>query len=180
MCGLPHSTLVTAPVSVTGLLTSNSAAKEWWEKAGRATATASPTAIITRVACMWCLTFQGRPSLPAPSCTPKPAPTQQECYPHRLLMPLSITWFGHATFLLTSPGGRRILFDPWIAGNPSAPESAKNITEVDVVLLSHGHGDHTGDAVSIARATGAPTVAPFELAEWLTKKGLQKVTGMNP
>jgi L-ascorbate metabolism protein UlaG (beta-lactamase superfamily) len=93
---------------------------------------------------------------------------------------LSITWLGHATFLLTSPGGKRILFDPWVTGNPASPESAKKIGDLDLLLLTHGHSDHTADAVAIGRASGAQIVAPFELAEWLRTKGLQKLTGMNP
>ena len=95
-------------------------------------------------------------------------------------MDLSITWFGHATFLLVSPGGRRIVFDPWITGNPKSPESAKQIGALDLILITHGHNDHTGDAVALGRSSGARTVAPFELAEWLGGKGLQNVTGMNP
>jgi L-ascorbate metabolism protein UlaG (beta-lactamase superfamily) len=95
-------------------------------------------------------------------------------------MPLSITWLGHATFLLKSPGGKRILFDPWVTGNPSSPESAKKLGDVDLILVTHGHGDHTGDVVSIGRSTGAEVVAPYELSVWLQQKGLKKVTGMNP
>lgn len=95
-------------------------------------------------------------------------------------MSLSITWLGHATFLLESPGKKRILFDPWVTGNPTAPESAKSIGALDLMLLTHGHQDHTGDAVPIGRSSGAQVVAPFELAEWLQTKGLQKVIGMNP
>lgn len=93
---------------------------------------------------------------------------------------LSITWLGHATFLLKSPGGKRIMFDPWVTGNPSTPESAKTFDNLDLILITHGHGDHTGDAVSIGRSSGAQVVAPYELATWLERKGLQKVTGMNP
>ena len=52
---------------------------------------------------------------------------------------LSITWLGHATFLLTSPGGKRILFDPWVTGNPSSPESAKKLGALDLMLITHGH-----------------------------------------
>jgi L-ascorbate metabolism protein UlaG (beta-lactamase superfamily) len=95
-------------------------------------------------------------------------------------MALSITWLGHATFLLKSPGGKRILFDPWVTGNPSSPESAKKLGELDLILVTHGHGDHTGDVVSIGRSSGAEIVAPYELSVWLQQKGLQKVTGMNP
>ena len=93
---------------------------------------------------------------------------------------LSFTWYGHATFLMRTPGGKRLLFDPWITGNPVAPESAKNIGAVDLMLVTHGHGDHTGDAVSVGRSSGAQVVAPYELSLWLQKKGLQKVVGMNP
>lgn len=90
---------------------------------------------------------------------------------------LSITWFGHATFVLVSPGGRRIVFDPWLEGNPKAPKGAK-IDKADVICVSHGHSDHTTDVVPIARATGAPVVAVFELANYFQSKGLKNVVGM--
>jgi L-ascorbate metabolism protein UlaG (beta-lactamase superfamily) len=95
-------------------------------------------------------------------------------------MTLSMTWLGHATFLLRSPRGKKILIDPWVTGNPSSPESAKNLGALDFMLLTHGHGDHTRDAVSIGRSSGARIIAPYELSVWLESKGLQKVTGMNP
>ena len=90
---------------------------------------------------------------------------------------LSITWFGHATFLLASPGGKRIVFDPWLTGNPKTPPGAK-IDKADVICVTHGHSDHTADAVGIARATGAPIVAVFELANYFQGKGLKDVIGM--
>jgi L-ascorbate metabolism protein UlaG (beta-lactamase superfamily) len=90
---------------------------------------------------------------------------------------LSITWLGHATFVLTSPGGRRIVTDPWLTGNPAAPPGAR-IDAADMILLSHGHSDHTGDADAVARATGAPVVAVYELALWIESKGIQNVRGM--
>jgi L-ascorbate metabolism protein UlaG (beta-lactamase superfamily) len=90
---------------------------------------------------------------------------------------LSITWFGHATFLLTTPGGKRIVFDPWLTGNPKAPAGAK-IDKADVICLTHGHSDHSADVVAVARATGAPLVAVFELANWFQGKGLKDVIGM--
>jgi L-ascorbate metabolism protein UlaG (beta-lactamase superfamily) len=93
---------------------------------------------------------------------------------------LSFTWLGHATFAMTSPGGKRLLFDPWITTNPSTPESAKQVGAIDLMLLTHGHDDHTGDAVRVARETRAHVVAPYELSLWLQQKGLQNVTGMNP
>jgi L-ascorbate metabolism protein UlaG (beta-lactamase superfamily) len=94
---------------------------------------------------------------------------------------LSFTWLGHSTFVLVSPSGKRFLIDPWIGGNPSAPaDAAKHVQKVDVILVTHGHGDHSSDVVSIGRSTGAHVVAPYELALWFEQKGLQRVTGMAP
>jgi L-ascorbate metabolism protein UlaG (beta-lactamase superfamily) len=95
-------------------------------------------------------------------------------------MSLSITWLGHATFLLQTPGGKKIVLDPWVTGNPTSPPEAKKLGALDLVLITHGHGDHTGDAVSIGRSSGAQIVAPYEVSVWLGKKGLQHVIGMNP
>jgi len=92
----------------------------------------------------------------------------------------SFTWLGHATFLFRSPGGKRLVLDPWIVGNPSSPESAKKLGALDLILVTHGHSDHMGDAVSLARSSGAMVVAPYEVSLWLQKKGLQHVVGMNP
>ena len=91
---------------------------------------------------------------------------------------LAITWLGHATFVITTPGGKRIVTDPWLEGNPMCPPAHKRIDRADVILLSHGHFDHTGDIVSVARATGAPVVAVFELASWVERKGVQHTVGM--
>jgi L-ascorbate metabolism protein UlaG (beta-lactamase superfamily) len=91
---------------------------------------------------------------------------------------LAIQWLGHATFVITTPGGKRIVTDPWLEGNPMCPPNMKKIDRADVVLLSHGHFDHTGDALTVARGTGATTVAIFELSQWLERKGLQNVIGM--
>lgn len=92
---------------------------------------------------------------------------------------LSITWLGHATFIIGTPGGKRIVTDPWLEGNPACPDGRKRVTAADLILLSHGHSDHSGDVVAVARATQAPVVAIVELATWLERKGLQNVVGMN-
>jgi L-ascorbate metabolism protein UlaG (beta-lactamase superfamily) len=92
---------------------------------------------------------------------------------------LSITWYGHSTFLITTPGGTRIVTDPWLEGNPKCPASMKKITAADLILVSHGHSDHTGDLVPVARATNAPVVAVFELTQWCERKGLTNLQGMN-
>ena len=91
---------------------------------------------------------------------------------------LSITWLGHSTFVLETPGGKRIVTDPWLESNPMCPQDRKKIDRADVILVSHGHSDHTGDVVPVARATNATVGAVFELAQWLERKGLQNVQGM--
>lgn len=93
-------------------------------------------------------------------------------------MPLSFTWLGHSTFLFRSPGGKRILTDPWVAENPACPESSKKIGDIDLILVSHGHSDHTGDLVSIARATGAHVIANYEVCLWVESKGIQNTAPM--
>ncbi|HET7698818.1 MAG TPA: metal-dependent hydrolase [Vicinamibacterales bacterium] len=90
---------------------------------------------------------------------------------------LSITWYGHATFLIVTPGGKRIVFDPWLTGNPRTPSGAK-IDKADVICVTHGHSDHTGDVIAVARATGAPVIAVFELGNWFRSKGLKDVVDM--
>src|SRR5688572_24147231 len=90
---------------------------------------------------------------------------------------LGITWLGHSTFLLTTPGGKRLLFDPWL-GNPNCPPSMKK-PHADLILVSHGHFDHIGDLVSVARDTNATVVAIFELCDWLGRKGIQNLAPMN-
>ena len=91
---------------------------------------------------------------------------------------LTITWLGHATFIITTPGGKRIVTDPWLEGNPACPADRRRIDAADVILLTHGHSDHSGDVVNVARATGAPVVCVHELSLWLGRKGLQNVVGM--
>jgi L-ascorbate metabolism protein UlaG (beta-lactamase superfamily) len=91
---------------------------------------------------------------------------------------LSFTWYGHSTFVIKTPGGKRIVTDPWLEGNPLCPPGMKRIAEADLILVSHGHSDHTGDVVAVARATGAPILAVYELALWLERKGLTNVQGM--
>jgi L-ascorbate metabolism protein UlaG (beta-lactamase superfamily) len=91
---------------------------------------------------------------------------------------LSITWLGHSTFILTTPGGKRIVTDPWLEANPKCPPDRKHIDAADLILVSHGHFDHAGDVEAVSRSTGAPVVAVFELATWLEHKGVKNVQGM--
>jgi L-ascorbate metabolism protein UlaG (beta-lactamase superfamily) len=91
---------------------------------------------------------------------------------------LSFTWLGHSTFLLRSPGGKRILIEPFVASNPSCPESEKKLGALDLILITHGHGDHAADAASIARASGAHVIANYEICLWLEGKGIQNTAPM--
>jgi L-ascorbate metabolism protein UlaG (beta-lactamase superfamily) len=92
---------------------------------------------------------------------------------------LSITWFGHATVLLRTPGGARVLFDPWFSGNPSCPDAMKRPPKADLILATHGHFDHIEDLLFCARDSGAPVVGIFELCDWLGRKGIQNTSPMN-
>jgi L-ascorbate metabolism protein UlaG (beta-lactamase superfamily) len=94
--------------------------------------------------------------------------------------PLSITWLGHSTFILGLPSGKRLITDPWL-GNPNCPPAfsrPESLKPIDLILVSHGHSDHTGDVVAVAGATGAPVVCMFEVGLYFTDKGLQGVRDM--
>ena len=95
------------------------------------------------------------------------------------MLRLKITWFGHATFLVVSPGGTRVIFDPWFADNPACPEAMKKAPKADVILITHGHADHMGDAVAAARDSAATVIGMPELCDWLGRKGLSRLAPMN-
>lgn len=92
-------------------------------------------------------------------------------------MGTKITWLGHSAFQLET-GDHTILIDPFLTGNPLAPVSADDL-EADFILLSHGHGDHVGDTVAIAKRTGATVVGNFEVAGWIGKQGIEKTSSPN-
>ena len=79
-------------------------------------------------------------------------------------MTTKLTWYGHATLGLET-GGYKIIVDPFFSGNPAASISADAV-EADFILVSHGHGDHLGDGVAIAKRTGATVISVNEIAVW--------------
>jgi len=83
---------------------------------------------------------------------------------------LKLTYHGHSCFELEA-GGKRIIVDPFINGNSHATVKPADI-RVDAVLVSHGHGDHVGDSVEIAKNNGCPVISNFEIANWLGEKGI--------
>ncbi|HYK83617.1 MAG TPA: metal-dependent hydrolase [Gemmatimonadales bacterium] len=83
---------------------------------------------------------------------------------------LTITFHGHACFVLEA-AGRRLIIDPFLSGNPAADIPVERLPKVDAVLLSHGHGDHVGDAVAVAKRDAATVVATFELARFCEAQG---------
>lgn len=91
---------------------------------------------------------------------------------------LAITWLGHSSFRLRTPGGKEILFDPWYTGNPAFPAQARP-KAADLILVSHGHSDHITDAQAMAKETGATVVAIWEITSWLGSKGIKNVEPMN-
>jgi L-ascorbate metabolism protein UlaG (beta-lactamase superfamily) len=90
-------------------------------------------------------------------------------------MATRVRWLGHACLWLET-GGQRLLIDPFLTGNPAAAAKAEEL-KPDFILVSHGHADHVGDTVAIAKRTGATVVANYEIAQWLQKQGLSKVHG---
>jgi len=92
---------------------------------------------------------------------------------------IQLTWLGHATFRVVTPEGKTLIVDPWIMGNPMCPESEKNVKKADILLCTHGHGDHIGDAVEVGKKLNPIAVGIFELCAWLQKKGVKQISPMN-
>lgn len=92
---------------------------------------------------------------------------------------IKLTWLGHATFHVQTPEGSTIIIDPWVMGNPMCPEAEKKVKKVDILLCTHGHFDHIGDAVEIIKQHNPKVVAIAELCGWLGKKGAKQASPMN-
>lgn len=92
-------------------------------------------------------------------------------------MSIKITWLGHSAFALDLDG-HPVLIDPYLTGNPLAAASPDEVA-AEIIFLSHGHGDHLGDTVAIAKRTGAKVVANAEIAHWMNVQGIENAHGQN-
>jgi L-ascorbate metabolism protein UlaG (beta-lactamase superfamily) len=93
----------------------------------------------------------------------------------------SFTWYGHACVEVRTPGGRTVLIDPWF-GNPKSPKPASAVERCDVLLVTHGHGDHLGDAVELFRRLGPVWPTIHECSLWASRQvpeGAERIVGMN-
>ncbi len=91
---------------------------------------------------------------------------------------LQITWLGHSTFSLTLDSGEVVVIDPFISGNPSFPPSY-DFSRVDLILATHGHGDHISGIPELANRFSPNVVANYEVAKWLDGQGVKNTVGMN-
>lgn len=82
-----------------------------------------------------------------------------------------IKYFGHSTFSLTTPSGQVALIDPWVMTNPRCPDALKKVSRLDAIFLTHGHSDHLGDLLALAKQHRPKIVAIFETCLWLEGKG---------
>ena len=88
-------------------------------------------------------------------------------------MSVKVTWHSHACVLIETEG-THLLVDPFISGNPLASVKPEEI-QADYIFVSHGHGDHLGDTVEIAKRTGATVISNFEIHNWLANQGVENV-----
>jgi len=91
---------------------------------------------------------------------------------------MKFTYYGQSCFAI-EVAGKKLLFDPFITGNPLAKDVDINSIEADYILVSHGHGDHVADLAAIAKRTGATVIGAYEVVEWAKKQGAEKGHHMN-
>lgn len=90
-----------------------------------------------------------------------------------------LTWLGHNSFKLVTRGARTVLLDPWVEGNPSCPKELKTFDRIDVMSISHGHGDHMADAVTLGKKFKPAIVCNYEIHLFLQRKGVAGTSPMN-
>lgn len=93
--------------------------------------------------------------------------------------PGTVTWLGHGSVLLTSAGGTRIVFDPWLEGNPRFPAGLDGIGPVDAIAVTHGHFDHIGSVVPLAATSGAVVISTPEMSAYFASEGVSNLLEMN-
>ena len=91
----------------------------------------------------------------------------------------ALTWLGHNSFKLVTRGARTVLIDPWVEGNPACPRELKTFEKLDVMTISHGHGDHMADAVTLGKKHKPAIVCNYEIHLFLQKKGVPNTSPMN-
>lgn len=84
-----------------------------------------------------------------------------------------ITWIGHGTVLITTSEGKRIVVDPWLEGNPTCPDEYKTLSDIDLVLITHGHFDHVSSVIDVVKSNNCPAFAIPEVAAWFNAQGVQ-------
>ena len=92
---------------------------------------------------------------------------------------MKFTYYGHSCFSVKA-GGKTLLFDPFVTGNPLASAIDVDVIAADYIFVSHGHYDHTTDVVRIAKRTGAKVLGNWELYDWFNKNGLKNTHPINP
>ncbi|MBP1642038.1 MAG: hydrolase [Acidobacteria bacterium] len=91
----------------------------------------------------------------------------------------NFTWLGHATVRIDLPGGIVALIDPFLEANPVCPPEARRFERLDLILITHAHGDHMADAVALAKRFHSLIVAQYDLCEWIALQGVARTSGMN-
>src|ERR687889_1669122 len=84
-----------------------------------------------------------------------------------------ITYLGHATFRVATPGAEQIIIDPFLTDNPMTPEEHKEVGDLDTILVTHGHFDHFVDVIPLAQETGATVISNFEIMSYLQSQGVE-------
>ena len=92
---------------------------------------------------------------------------------------VKVTYLGHSAFKIVSSKDVVIYIDPYLSKNPKTPAEMKTVEKADLILVTHGHGDHVGDTLAIAEKTNAKIVVILELGRYLTQKGAKNVVNMN-